>query len=167
MEGKLEDIFRTKLVIKATEVREGDFLEGDHEVSIAEVIDVQIQPDVVLVNLAVKGVVRLDPTWDVTVLREEERPRKFRIVEHRYDNYIVHEDGDALGLSDFATNGPYKTLVWEGVANLEDFDNPVFLEGEGIEFKQDSEDGFTELYYRFEELIDGKWELVKERNNPA
>src|SRR3990167_8496618 len=64
-----------KQVVKATEVRKGDFLEGDFGVSTAEVIDVRVQPDVVLVNLAVKGVVRLDPTWDVAVFRQEETVR--------------------------------------------------------------------------------------------
>lgn len=60
-----------KQVVKATEIRKGDFLEGDFGVSTAEVIDVRVQPEVVLVNLAVKGVVRLDPTWDVAVFRQE------------------------------------------------------------------------------------------------
>lgn len=67
----LEALLGLKQVVKATEVRKGDFLEGDCGVSTAEVIDVRVQPDVVLVNLAVKGVVRLDPTWDVAVFRKE------------------------------------------------------------------------------------------------
>ena len=67
----MQALLGQKQVVKATEVRKGDFLEGDFGVSTAEVIDVRVQPDVVLVNLAVKGVVRLDPTWDVAVFRKE------------------------------------------------------------------------------------------------
>lgn len=64
----MEDLLGKMQVIKATLVQTGDFLVGDN--STAEVISVQIEPGVVLVDLAVKGLVRLDPDWDVAVFRK-------------------------------------------------------------------------------------------------
>lgn len=69
--GAVDDFLGKKRVIKATEIRVGDFLEGDFGVSSAEVLDVQVTEKIVYVELAVKGVVRLDPTWDVAVYRKE------------------------------------------------------------------------------------------------
>lgn len=66
----MEDLLGKKQVIKATEIQKGDFLEGDFGASTAEVVDVQVRADIVLVDLAVKGVVRLDPAWEVAVWRK-------------------------------------------------------------------------------------------------
>lgn len=69
--GVVDDFLGKSQVIKATEIRVGDFLKGDFGVSAAEVLDVQVTETVVYVDLIVKGVVRLDPTWDVEVYRKE------------------------------------------------------------------------------------------------
>lgn len=66
----MEDLLGQRHKVKATEIKPGDFLEGDFGVSSSEVLEVQVDPDVVLVDLAVKGIVRLDPTWDVAVFRK-------------------------------------------------------------------------------------------------
>lgn len=66
------DLLGKRQVIKATDVQKGDFLVGDFGVSTAEVVDVRVTPDVVFVDLAVKGVVELDPSWDVAVFRKED-----------------------------------------------------------------------------------------------
>ncbi|MBI3290067.1 hypothetical protein HYZ78_01595 [Candidatus Microgenomates bacterium] len=66
-----EELLGKKQVVKATDIRVGDFLEGDFGVSAAEVLDVQVTEAVVYVELIVKGMVSLDPTWDVVVFRME------------------------------------------------------------------------------------------------
>lgn len=66
----MEDLLGPRKVIKATEVQTGDFLVNEAEQSTYEVIDVRVQPDVILVNLAVRGIARLDPSWDVKVYRK-------------------------------------------------------------------------------------------------
>ena len=70
----MDDLLGRKQVVKATQVLTGDFLVGDDGLSTSEVIEVQTQSEVVLVNLAVRGVARLDPAWDVAVYRKSHEP---------------------------------------------------------------------------------------------
>ena len=71
----VEDLLGKKFIVKATAIQKGDFLQGP--LGSAEVVEVQAQPSVVLVDLAVLGVKRLDPTWDVAVYRKEDEGNDF------------------------------------------------------------------------------------------
>ena len=88
----MEDLLGKKLVIKATEIKVGDFLQGN--VGTGEVVGIQTQPDRVLVNLAVIGVVQLDPTWDVAVFRNQDETTSWRKL---YDERVRQAANDGSG----------------------------------------------------------------------